>query len=317
MMVKRKPRQTDPEYDVAISFAGEDRGYVETVAGVLRDRGVKVFYDRYEEVQLWGKDLYAHLDDVYRKKARYCVLFVSASYRDKLWTNHERRSAQARAFGENREYILPVRFDDTEIPGMPPTVGYVDATKHTPHEVAELTCTKVGVRQPEEVVPKRLDRLWRRLKCRNAAERERVKDIVWELFDDLKLMSPAERRLVWLAVLYGCHEDLPDNVHMDLNFLRRLSGWTLRRVERVLDELDSLGVSAVVEERPGFTWSGAPKKRPDRMVVFEKHSRSASLRAGNVTKYLAAVAEVIGENYCGEHALQVLVRLDFTGLGKS
>ena len=43
-----------------------------------------------------GKDLYTHLDDVYQNAARYCVLFVSRDYARKVWTNHERESAQAR-----------------------------------------------------------------------------------------------------------------------------------------------------------------------------------------------------------------------------
>jgi hypothetical protein len=96
-------------YDVCLSFAGEDRQYVDMVADELKSRGIRVFYDRYEAINLWGKDLYVHLDDVYKNHARYCVIFVSSFYAKKLWTNHERRSAQERAFQENSEYILPAR----------------------------------------------------------------------------------------------------------------------------------------------------------------------------------------------------------------
>src|SRR5207244_3233712 len=109
------------DYDVTLSFAGEDRAYVEQVAAALYALGIRVFYDRYEQVDLWGKDLYTHLDDVYRKRARYCVVFISRHYGEKLWPNHERKSAQARAFEETSEYILPIRFDATEVPGMLPT----------------------------------------------------------------------------------------------------------------------------------------------------------------------------------------------------
>ena len=45
-------------------------------------------------------------------------------YAAKTWTNHERKSPQARVFGEKKEYILPIRIDDTEIPGLPETVGF-------------------------------------------------------------------------------------------------------------------------------------------------------------------------------------------------
>jgi len=88
---------------------------VEKVADKLRSQGVRVFYDQYEQVQLWGRDLYQHFDDVYQDAARYCVLFASKRYAEKVWTNHELRSAQARAIRENKEYILPAHFDNIEV----------------------------------------------------------------------------------------------------------------------------------------------------------------------------------------------------------
>lgn len=111
-----RKREPAADYDVALSFAGEDRTYVEEVARALTAAGVKVFYDKLEEADLWGKNLYTHLSDIYRKRARFTVMFISRSYAEKRWTNHEREAAQARAFADSREYILPARFDETEIP---------------------------------------------------------------------------------------------------------------------------------------------------------------------------------------------------------
>ncbi len=133
------------EYDVALSFAGDDRNYVQQVADALRAAGVSVFYDKYEAAKLWGKDLYEHLDEVYRKKARFCVMFLSEAYARKAWPGHERESAQARAFEEHEEYILPARFDDTEIPGIRPTLGYVDLRELMPEQLAELVLEKLGM----------------------------------------------------------------------------------------------------------------------------------------------------------------------------
>ncbi len=135
------------QYDVALSFAGEDRAYVGMVADCLVARDVKVFYDNYETAELWGKDLYSHLTAVYKDKAQYTLMFISRHYREKLWTNHERRAAQARAFQENQEYILPARFDDTEIEGLLVTVGFIDLRRHSPQEVCVLVCQKLG-REP-------------------------------------------------------------------------------------------------------------------------------------------------------------------------
>ena len=119
-------RSSDFAYDVTLSFAGEQRMYVQEVAAAVRQRGIRPFHDDYEKASLWGKDLYEHLDWIYQKAARYCVLFASEAYARKVWTTHERRSAQAGALQSSQEYVLPVRFDDTEIPGLRSTVAYID-----------------------------------------------------------------------------------------------------------------------------------------------------------------------------------------------
>ena len=98
----------DYDYDVALSFAGEDRDYVERVAKLLQSRGVRVFYDEVMTADLWGNDLYVLLDEVYRKKSRFTVIFGSENYAKKAWTAHERQSAQARALNEAGAYLLPV-----------------------------------------------------------------------------------------------------------------------------------------------------------------------------------------------------------------
>jgi hypothetical protein len=92
MKKKRKKFQ----YDIALSFAGEDRKPVKRLAKMLDATGVRVFYDEYEKAALWGKDLYQHLQSVYRDKARYCVIFASKAYAAKLWTRHELKQAQSR-----------------------------------------------------------------------------------------------------------------------------------------------------------------------------------------------------------------------------
>ena len=131
------------EYDIALSFAGEDRAVVERIATGLKNREIRVFYDKFERVALWGKTLYEHLADLYSKHSKFCVIFVSQSYKDKLWPRHERQAAQERAFKENREYILPVRLDDTELPGLHSTVGYLDLREVSEQEIIDSAIEKV------------------------------------------------------------------------------------------------------------------------------------------------------------------------------
>jgi hypothetical protein len=127
----------------SVSFAGENRSVVEIVAQELKAAGVRVFYDAFEQVSLLGKDLAAHLADGYRKQARYCAMFISAHYVRKAWPQLERQHAQARALAEKREYILPVRLDDVEVPGLSPTIGYLDARNMNPKAIAAILLKKI------------------------------------------------------------------------------------------------------------------------------------------------------------------------------
>jgi hypothetical protein len=125
------------EYDVALSFAGEDRAIVDKFARLLQEKNIKYFYDESQATELWGKDLISHLSDVYENRAHYCVMFISKHYPLKRWTNFERSHIQARAFRDANEYILPVRLDDTQVPGLAETVGYRDARQQPLENIAE------------------------------------------------------------------------------------------------------------------------------------------------------------------------------------
>lgn len=140
----RSSAPSDMEYDVALSFAGEDREYVEKVAALLHDADVRVFYDKFETAQLWGRNLADHLGDIYGRRARFVVMFISKHYPAKAWPTHERQSAQARAIRENTVVLLPARFDDTDIPGMPTTTGYIDLRQTSPGELVELIVQKLA-----------------------------------------------------------------------------------------------------------------------------------------------------------------------------
>jgi hypothetical protein len=124
------------EFDVALSFAGEDRAIAKEFTNLLMNKNVKVFYDEDEADDLWGKDLIAHLADLYQNKARFCVMFISRHYPLKRWTNFERQQIQARAFRDTNEYILPIRIDDTDVPGIAETMGYRDIRQHPLESIA-------------------------------------------------------------------------------------------------------------------------------------------------------------------------------------
>lgn len=130
-------------FDVAFSYAGEQRGLVKEIHDSLQTRGIKIFYDGGQITNLWGKDLYQYLSDIYQNKAQYCVVFLSRDYANKLWTKHELKAMQARAFKEAEEYILPIKLDDTEIAGLLPTVAYIKSEDYSVSEISDLIYDKI------------------------------------------------------------------------------------------------------------------------------------------------------------------------------
>jgi hypothetical protein len=137
-------------YQIALSFAGEDRPYAARVAAVLRDAKVRVFFDEFERLRLLGKDLAVELRNIY-SRSRYVVVFVSAHYRDKQWPRYEIRSALSLEVERGPGSLIQARLDDTELPELLPTTGYQDLQHVEPEEFARLLIEKLGrraVRRP-------------------------------------------------------------------------------------------------------------------------------------------------------------------------
>jgi hypothetical protein len=141
------------EYDVALSFAGEDRAIAYKFAELLRSKSIKVFYDEYEAADMWGKDLINHLVNIYSRKARYCVMFISQHYPLKKWTKVERMAAQDRAFRDANEYILPLRLDDAQVPGLTETTGYRDLRLHPTEDIVDLLAEKLAKAKAQSSQP--------------------------------------------------------------------------------------------------------------------------------------------------------------------
>ncbi|WLP89124.1 TIR domain-containing protein [Gordonia sp. NB41Y] len=117
------------KYDLAVSFAGEQREFVEAVVrGVDLPEG-RVFYDADFEAELWGEELTEVFTEIYSKSTRYVVMFISREYNEKEWTRLERRAALSKRLSSPGAYILPVLLDNTEldeVAGLLNSIGYVN-----------------------------------------------------------------------------------------------------------------------------------------------------------------------------------------------
>ena len=133
------------QYEVAISFAGEQRTYAEAVARHFAQYGIAHFYDGDNVATLWGKNLAEEFHGIYTAKTRFVLMLISKEYIEKQWCRHERRSAIAEGLKRKEEFILPLRFDEAWPDGMPTDVAYLEAAKFTPPELAAIFAEKLGI----------------------------------------------------------------------------------------------------------------------------------------------------------------------------
>ena len=304
------------EYDVGLSFAGEQREYVEEVADHLRSCGVRVFYDHYEREALWGKDLYAHLSEIYQHMCHFCIIFISAEYADKVWTNLERQNAQARAFKEKQEYILPARFDDTEIPGLRDTIGYIDLNNTSPDELGDLVVGKLGKGVRRNYLPPTLDRMFESLGIEEDQDSQKEAQFHAHSFlEALRRMSLEEREAVITLISYGCPTELPHNIHINTDLLRRHTGKSVARLKRLLGGVQSLGFGCSVANAPEHELD-MPGTQLGQSDLFYLTWINLSVDAPDFPEMEVARAMIGGatEGLCEECSTESLERLDFSQL---
>lgn len=133
-------------YDLAVSFAGEQRDYVEQVVRACQQRGLRVFYDKDLGNDWWGKNFIREQRKVYGSQTRFFVPFLSTEYLAKPIPRDEFSAAMMSAVRQGDGYVLPVLFGDVQVPAdlLHPHIHYLRASEHTPEQLAEKLVQHVG-----------------------------------------------------------------------------------------------------------------------------------------------------------------------------
>jgi hypothetical protein len=131
------------EFDVALSFAEEDRETAHCIAAQLRDDGVKVFYDEFFQCNSWDKILYEYISEIHINRAKYRVMLISENFIKNKWTDHERKRALATIFVQGGDCILPVQLDDTVLPGLSETIKYIDLRNKDISHLVDLISERI------------------------------------------------------------------------------------------------------------------------------------------------------------------------------
>lgn len=149
-MQNLKKNIMERKFDLAISFAGEDRSIALEIANVLSASGYNIFYDDFFKADLWGSELPVKLGEIYSNQARYCLMIISKYYIEKMWTNHERKFAIQNMVNGNADYILPLKIDNSTVPGFPSTIGYISLSSISINEICSLLTSKIG--NPSKII---------------------------------------------------------------------------------------------------------------------------------------------------------------------
>jgi hypothetical protein len=140
--IHRQRRRRGFKYDVALSFAGEDRKHAALLHRHLTKLGFSVFYDVDRQAEIWGKTAEA-FESIYGHQTRYVIPLISKHYVKKDWTRHEFESAKREARRRRSEFILPIRLDDTRLFGLHDDVIRIDARDTSIERIAQLFARKL------------------------------------------------------------------------------------------------------------------------------------------------------------------------------
>lgn len=126
------------EFDVAFSFPGESRPYEEAVLKELKQLTPQtpIFYDFDFQAFLARTGLDVYLANIYRNKSKLLVVFLSSDYQRKQWCGVEWRVIREVIFKREHDRVLLIKTDNGDVEGILATDGYIDASRHSPHELA-------------------------------------------------------------------------------------------------------------------------------------------------------------------------------------
>ncbi len=150
-------------YEIAFSFAGENRDRIRSIATLLRDEILgedNIFFDEWFEHLVGGPDADLTLQNIYHQQARLVIPCICGQYDEKPWTRAEWRAIRAlynqAATEQDRNRIYFLRLAPGDVGGIFSNLDiFVDVEQRSNTEVAELIIKRLNLVRADEGLPAR------------------------------------------------------------------------------------------------------------------------------------------------------------------
>ncbi|NVN86530.1 MAG: TIR domain-containing protein [Rhodopseudomonas sp.] len=139
----------DYQFDVALSFAGENRELAQHIYEGLRTLDVTVFYDAMFEANYLGKAWSAQFAEIFGKSSRYVVCLLDQNHANKIWPTFEREVFSPRVASAS---VIPIFLDKTKFVGIPQDIVGIPFT-------FDPTLPDWRTRADSEIIYKLIDKL--------------------------------------------------------------------------------------------------------------------------------------------------------------
>ena len=206
-----------------------------------------------------------------------------------------------------------MRFDQTEIPGILETTGYIDLSTIAPDQLAQLIKQKIGPVERKEFFPEVPDRLFEKLKIgrRFKRKREQIGMLAYGFFRHMKLMTILERKILTTAIVRTCPCGPPDNVHLNVDLLSRYTSISPAELKSLFSRLDCLGIRTSIHTEEGHEDGSLVSSEEVITLIYDP---SSDLFVGNATFVMLAIFDCLYDLNCEDCSMKAIELLDFSFL---
>lgn len=137
------------KYDIAFSLAGEQKEFAQKLKNFLAENGLNCWIYTEHEHELAGRTMPNQFLNIFTQDSKYCIPVVSKDYIRKRWTELEGKYILQR-WMSNEDFLIPLSLDNSIIPDLPTTVGYISLNNRSTKEIASLILKRVGLEESSD-----------------------------------------------------------------------------------------------------------------------------------------------------------------------